>query len=63
MAAEYKLFPIYKENFHHVFQEHQEQYKQLLVRMKVVNDNGESTMDEDQWEAASKSLSLIHMFQ
>ena len=55
MAAEYKLFPIYKEEFHHVFQEHQEHYKPLMVRMKVVDDNGESSMDEDQWEAASKS--------
>jgi len=53
MAAEYKLFPIYKEEFHHVFQEHQELYKPLMVRMKVVDDNGESSMDEDQWEAAN----------
>ena len=58
MAAEYKLFPVYKEEFHHVFQEHQEHYKPLMVRMKVVNDNGESAMDEDQWEAASKPLLL-----
>lgn len=55
MAAEYKLFPVYKEEFHHVFQEHQEHYKPLMVRMKVVDDNGESSMDEDQWEAASMS--------
>jgi len=53
MAAEYKLFPIYKEEFHHVFQEHQEDYKPLMVRMKVVDGNGESSMDEDQWEAAN----------
>ena len=62
MAAEYKLFPIYKEEFHHVFQEHQEHYKPLMVRMKVVDDNGESSMDEDQWEAASKPRPLAALF-
>ncbi|KAF8162998.1 mRNA capping enzyme-domain-containing protein [Crassisporium funariophilum] len=55
MAAEYKLFPVYKEEFHQVFQEHQEhpEFKPLMIRMKVMDANGESAMDEDQWEAAN----------
>jgi len=55
MAADYKLYPVYKEEFHQVFEEHQEhpEFKPLLVRMKVVDTNGESAMDEDQWEAAN----------
>ncbi|TFK42896.1 mRNA capping enzyme-domain-containing protein [Crucibulum laeve] len=55
MAAEYKLYPIYKEEFHQVFEEHQEhpEFGPLMVRMKVVDANGESAMDEDQWEAAN----------
>ncbi len=58
MAADYGLFPVYKEVFHHVFEEHQDHpdFKPLLVRMKVVDDEGASAMDEDQWEAASQSL-------
>lgn len=56
LAAEYSLYPIYKEEFHQIFAEHSEQkeFKELMVRMKVVDANGESSMDEDQWEAASK---------
>jgi mRNA (guanine-N7-)-methyltransferase len=56
MAAEYKLHPVYKEEFHDVFSEHREhpEFGPLMVRMKVVDANGESSMDEDQWEAASE---------
>ncbi|KAF9533370.1 mRNA capping enzyme-domain-containing protein [Crepidotus variabilis] len=55
LASEYGLVPIYKEEFHQVFQEHQEhpEFKPLLVKMKVVDAQGESAMDEDQWEAAN----------
>ncbi|KAH7930859.1 mRNA capping enzyme, large subunit [Leucogyrophana mollusca] len=55
MAAEFGLFPVYKEEFHEVFAEHQEheEFGPLMVRMKVVDANGESAMDEDQWEAAN----------
>ncbi|EGO21512.1 hypothetical protein SERLADRAFT_351066 [Serpula lacrymans var. lacrymans S7.9] len=55
LAAEYGLHPIYKEEFHQVFAEHQdhEEFGPLMVRMKVVDANGESAMDEDQWEAAN----------
>ncbi|KAJ7632425.1 guanine-N(7)-methyltransferase domain-containing protein [Roridomyces roridus] len=55
MAADYGLRPVYKEEFHDVFSEHREhaEFGPLLVRMKVVDANGESSMDEDQWEAAN----------
>jgi mRNA (guanine-N7-)-methyltransferase len=55
MAAEYGLYPTYKEQFHAVFTEHSNmpEFKSLMVRMKVVDANGESTIDEDQWDATS----------
>ncbi|KAG6813611.1 hypothetical protein H0H92_009228 [Tricholoma furcatifolium] len=55
LASEYDLYPVYKEEFHQVFTEHQEhqEFGPLMVRMKVVDPNGESSMDEDQWEAAT----------
>ncbi|KAG9318424.1 mRNA capping enzyme-domain-containing protein [Chiua virens] len=55
LAEDYSLYPIYKEEFHQIFAEHseQEEFKELMVRMKVVNASGESSMDEDQWEAAN----------
>ncbi|KXN83490.1 mRNA cap guanine-N7 methyltransferase [Leucoagaricus sp. SymC.cos] len=54
MAEDYKLQLLYKKDFHDVFMEHQEdqEFGQLLVKMKVVDANGESSMDEAQWEAA-----------
>lgn len=54
--------PIYKKEFHEVFQEHQEhsEFGPLLERMHVVDANGESQMDEDQWEAASEYPLLTH---
>lgn len=57
LAADYGLYPIYKEEFHQIFAENGEvpEFSQLLQRMKVVDLNGESSMDEDQWEAASES--------
>ncbi|KAJ7219098.1 mRNA capping enzyme-domain-containing protein [Mycena pura] len=55
MAAEYGLHPVYKEEFHHIFSEHRDhaEFGPLMVHMKVVDANGESAMDEDQWEAAN----------
>ncbi|KAJ6546481.1 mRNA capping enzyme-domain-containing protein, partial [Mycena vulgaris] len=55
MAADYGLHPVYKEEFHDVFSENREhpEFGPLMVRMKVVDANGESAMDEDQWEAAN----------
>jgi len=60
MAAEYDLFPVYKEEFHHVFEEHREhpEFGPLMLRMKVVDVNGESAMDEDQWEAANMYIAF-----
>ncbi|VDB99979.1 unnamed protein product, partial [Peniophora sp. CBMAI 1063] len=55
LAAEYGLHPIYKREFHDVFDEFREhaEFEPLLQRMKVVDQNGETDMDEDQWEAAN----------
>ncbi|KAH9063713.1 mRNA capping enzyme-domain-containing protein [Lactarius deliciosus] len=55
IAAEYGLHPIYKKEFHDVFEEFQEhsEFKPLLQRMNVVDSNGETEMDEFQWEAAN----------
>ena len=63
MAADFGLHPVYKEEFHHVFEEHQDhaEFKPLLVRMKVVDDEGASAMDEDQWEAASMDPVCHHI--
>ena len=46
---------VYKKEFHEIFEEHSEhaEFAPLLQRMHVVDANGESQMDEDQWEAAS----------
>ena len=58
LAAEYGLHPLYKREFHDVFDEFREipEFKDLLTRMKVVDRNEETDMDEDQWEAASACL-------
>lgn len=55
LAAEYGLHPIYKKEFHEVFEEFQEHsdFKPLLQRMNVIDANGETEMDEGQWEAAN----------
>jgi len=55
LAAEYGLHPTYKKEFHDVFEEFQEhsEFKPLLQRMNVVDSNGETEMDEGQWEAAN----------
>jgi len=55
LAEEYGLHVVYKREFHEVFEEHHEhaEFGPLLERMHVVDKNGESQMDEDQWEAAN----------
>ncbi|KZT09419.1 uncharacterized protein LAESUDRAFT_722386 [Laetiporus sulphureus 93-53] len=55
LAAEYGLRCVYKKEFHQVFEEHHThpEFGPLLERMKVVDADGESQMDEDQWEAAN----------
>ena len=64
MAAEYGLRPTYKKEFHEVFTDNQEhpEFKPLLERMKVVDKDGESQMDEDQWEAASTLSVFVQAF-
>ena len=44
-----------------MFEEHRAhpEFKPLLERMKVVDANGESHMDEDQWDAASRSSLIL----
>jgi len=55
LAATYGLVLKYKKEFHQVFEENQEHHEfgPLLQRMNVVDEKGESHMDEDQWEAAN----------
>jgi len=55
MAAEYGLSLVFKEEFHQVFADNQqhEEFGPLMVRMKVVDANGGSSMNEEQWEAAN----------
>jgi len=55
LAEEYNLYPVYKKEFHEVFEEFQEhkEFRSLLQKMNVVDANGETEMDEDQWEAAN----------
>ena len=58
LADEYGLEPVYVKEFHEVFAENEDhaEFGPLLQNMKVVDSNGESHMDEDQWEAASKCV-------
>jgi len=55
LAAKYDLYPVYRKEFHELFEEFQDnpEFKPLLQRMNVVDANGETEMDEDQWEAAN----------
>lgn len=60
MASEYKLRLLYRAEFHDIYAEHHEhpEFGPLLQRMKVVDAQGESQMDEDQWEAASELCNI-----
>lgn len=55
LASQYRLYPTFKKEFHDIFEAYQDdkEFGPLMVRMKVVDQNGESAMDEDQWEAAN----------
>ncbi|WWC87787.1 uncharacterized protein L201_002679 [Kwoniella dendrophila CBS 6074] len=55
LAMEYRLKLVYKKPFHDILQEEKESrdFGPLLGKMGVVNEAGESAMDEDQWEAAN----------
>jgi mRNA (guanine-N7-)-methyltransferase len=62
LALEHDLHLIEKKEFHQIFMEEREHrdYGALLKRMKVVDNDGESQMDEDQWEAASEFVSFLY---
>lgn len=64
MAAEYDLHPIFKREFHEMFEDEHEhpEFGPLMERMKVRDRDGASQMDEDQWEAASEFLSPFFFF-
>ncbi|WWD16610.1 hypothetical protein CI109_101038 [Kwoniella shandongensis] len=55
LAMEYKLKIVYKKPFHDILQDEQasRDFGPLLGKMGVVNADGESAMDADQWEAAN----------
>ncbi|TNY23598.1 mRNA capping enzyme-domain-containing protein [Rhodotorula diobovata] len=54
IAAEYGLSPVYCADFSSIFADEQEDphFAQLLRRMKVMDDEGNAEMDEDQLDAA-----------
>ncbi len=56
LATEYGLKLLYKRAFNEVLSEEQSSrdFGPLLGKMGVVNEHGESAMDADQWEAASR---------
>lgn len=56
LAHEYGLELAFHADFQEIFQREQDvpQYADLLRRMKVVDQNGETDMTGDQWEAASE---------
>jgi mRNA (guanine-N7-)-methyltransferase len=56
MAAQYRLYPVFKKEFHEVFEENREHrdFKQLMVRMNVCDATGASSMEDEEWEAVSK---------
>lgn len=60
VAAEYGLYPTYVKEFHEVFADNEDhsEYGPMLQHMRVVDANGESHMDEDQWEAANIYLAF-----
>ncbi len=60
---EYGLRVVYKKAFNEVLQTEQSSrdFGPLLGKMGVVNQQGESAMDADQWEAASE-FALLSLF-
>ena len=57
LAEEYRLVLKYRKEFHDMFTEFSDHpdFGPLMTRMQVVDAHGDSKMDEEQWEAASKS--------
>lgn len=57
LASEYGLRLVYRKAFNEILSEEKDtrDFGPLLSRMGVINQDGVSNMDEDQWEAASTS--------
>lgn len=55
LAREYGLELVYQKTFNDILQEEQSSrdFGPLLGKMGVINEDGESAMDTDQWEAAN----------
>lgn len=60
LAAEYGLEVRFQADFQTIFVEEQSDpyFANLLRRMKVMDDEGNAEMDEDQLDAASECLSF-----
>lgn len=56
LAEEYQLVLRYRKEFHDMYTEFSEhsEFGPLMTRMQVIDGQGESKMDEEQWEAASE---------
>jgi len=52
----------YRKEFHDMFTEFSDhsEFGPLMTRMHVVDGQGDSKMDEEQWEAASESNTVYH---
>jgi len=61
LAAEYQLVLKYRKEFHDMFTEFSEhsEFGPLMTRMQVVDAQGDSKMDEEQWEAANIYIGFI----
>lgn len=57
LASEYGLRLVYRKAFNEILSEEKDtrDFGPLLGKMGVINPEGVSNMDEDQWEAASTS--------
>lgn len=63
LALELGLHLVERKEFHEIFMDERDHrdYGALLKKMRVVDDDGESQMDEDQWEAASECSTNFYM--
>ena len=53
----------YRKEFHDIFTEFSDhsEFGPLMTRMQVVDGQGDSKIDEEQWEAASESTLVYHV--
>jgi len=61
LAGEFELELQYKEEFHGIYEQEQNvpEFKSLLQTMRVVDSKGESSLDQDQWEAANIYIGFV----